>query len=82
MSGLLATRLSVNLILKTSKLLFPDASKRTRLPSSSLLLGKLSLTDKAGPLFAAAQKALKEHSIPRPTVPAYRTLDVNQLKAA
>jgi DNA-binding XRE family transcriptional regulator len=42
----------------------------------------MQLGDKAGPLFAGAQKALKEHSAPRPDVPAYRTLDVSRLKAA
>lgn len=42
----------------------------------------MQLRDKAGPLFAAAEKALKEHSTPRPAVPAYRTLDVERLRAA
>lgn len=42
----------------------------------------MQLRDKAGALFAAAEKALKEHSPPRPTVPAYRTLDVERLRAA
>jgi DNA-binding XRE family transcriptional regulator len=42
----------------------------------------MQLRDKAGPLFAAAEKALKEHSAPRPAVPAYRTLDVEALRAA
>jgi DNA-binding XRE family transcriptional regulator len=40
----------------------------------------MQLRDKAGALFAAAEKALKEHSAPRPTVPAYRTLDVERLR--
>jgi DNA-binding XRE family transcriptional regulator/predicted RNA-binding Zn-ribbon protein involved in translation (DUF1610 family) len=42
----------------------------------------MQLRDKAGPLFSAAEKALKEHSTPRPAVPAYRTLDVERLRAA
>lgn len=42
----------------------------------------MQLGDKAGALFAAAGKALKEHSAPRPAVPAYRTLDVERLRAA
>jgi YgiT-type zinc finger domain-containing protein len=42
----------------------------------------VQLRDKAGPLFAAAEKALKEHAAPRPAVPAYRTLDVQRLRAA
>jgi YgiT-type zinc finger domain-containing protein len=42
----------------------------------------VQLRDKAGPLFEAAEKALKEHSDPRPKVPAYRTLDVERLRAA
>lgn len=42
----------------------------------------MQLRDKAGALFAAAEKALKEHSAPLPTVPAYRTLDVERLRAA
>jgi len=42
----------------------------------------MQLGDKAGPLFAAAEKALKEHSPPRPAVPAYQTLDVERLRAA
>ena len=41
----------------------------------------MQLGDKAGALFAAAEKALKEHSAPRPTVPACRTLDVERLRA-
>jgi DNA-binding XRE family transcriptional regulator len=31
--------------------------------------------EKAGELFSAAERALREHSLPRPAVPAYRTLD-------
>ena len=42
----------------------------------------MQLGEKAGPLFAAAEKALKEHSVPRPTVPTYRTLDFERLRAA
>jgi YgiT-type zinc finger domain-containing protein len=42
----------------------------------------MQLRDKAGPLFATAEKALKEHSDPRPKVPAYRRLDVERLRAA
>jgi len=42
----------------------------------------MQLCDKAGPLFEEAEKALKEHSPPRPPVPAYRTLDIQRLKAA
>ena len=42
----------------------------------------MQLQDKAGPLFAAAEKALKEHSTPRAAVPAYRILDVERLRAA
>jgi DNA-binding XRE family transcriptional regulator len=42
----------------------------------------MQLGKKAGPLFAAAEKSLKEHSAPRPAVPAYRTLDVERLRAA
>lgn len=42
----------------------------------------MQLREKAGLLFAAAEKALKQHSPPRPAVPAYRTVDVNRIKAA
>jgi hypothetical protein len=42
----------------------------------------MQLGDKAGALFAAGEKALKEHSAPRTAVPAYRTLDVERLRAA
>ena len=42
----------------------------------------VQLRDKAGSLFAGAEKALKEHSEPRPSVPAYRILDVDRLRAA
>ncbi len=42
----------------------------------------VQLRDKAGPLFEAAEKALKEHSVPRPKVPAWRTIDVDRLRAA
>ena len=42
----------------------------------------MQLHDKAGPIFAAAEKALKEHSTLRAAVPAYRILDVERLKAA
>jgi DNA-binding XRE family transcriptional regulator len=42
----------------------------------------VQLRDKAGTHFSAAEKALKEHSKPRPAVPGYRTLDVERLRAA
>jgi DNA-binding XRE family transcriptional regulator len=42
----------------------------------------MQLGEKAGALFAPAGRALKEHSVPRPAVPAYRTLDIERLKAA
>jgi YgiT-type zinc finger domain-containing protein len=42
----------------------------------------MQLSDKAGTLFAGAEKALREHSAPRTAVPAYRTLDAARLRAA